>query len=274
MNLIGKYRAPGVAFGLFLFMASSELCEIPPKQPQTALPAASDKQGALTIPGGTILPIRLNTSLSSTKNKAGWIVVGRIMQDVPLPGGGKIRAGSKVKGRVVEVAQEGMTGTRISLQFDKLCLPHETVAISTDLRAIAGFMEVASAQAPTAGMGEGDVWNWEDTTLIGGDSAFGVGGPVTDGHQVVGTRLEEGLIARPIAKTGSDCRADIEGNENPQAFWVFSSGACGVYGLPHLRIVHAGRSDPLGVITLAADRSEVRIAGGAAMLLRVNGNEK
>jgi hypothetical protein len=48
-------------------------------------------------------------------------VSASIMQDVPLPGGAKIRQGSKVLGHVVEVisAKSG-SPARISLQFDKL----------------------------------------------------------------------------------------------------------------------------------------------------------
>src|SRR5580700_9337894 len=58
--------------------------------------------GELVIRAGTILPVRLNATLSSGKAKAGQAITGRIMQDVPLTGGAKIPAGSKVVGHIVE----------------------------------------------------------------------------------------------------------------------------------------------------------------------------
>jgi hypothetical protein len=74
-----------------------------------------------------------------------------------------------VEGQVVEVAKDGIKA-RISIQFDKLYLHGEAIPITTDLRAIAGFMDIAEAALPDSGPGEGDVPNWLDTTQIGGDS--------------------------------------------------------------------------------------------------------
>ena len=48
------------------------------------------------IPPGTILPVRLNSPLSSIKNTSGQVITGRVMQDVPLPNRSKIPEGSKV----------------------------------------------------------------------------------------------------------------------------------------------------------------------------------
>jgi hypothetical protein len=74
------------------------------------------------------------------------------MQDVPLPQGARIREGSKVIGHIVEVTP-ATTGAqaRISLQFDKLVSSHQTIGITTNLRAIAGFMRVLEAQTPPIG---------------------------------------------------------------------------------------------------------------------------
>lgn len=58
------------------------------------------------IPAGTILPVRLNSSLNSRKVKPGQLVTARVAQDVPLSSGSKIHAGTKVIGHIVDVKCE------------------------------------------------------------------------------------------------------------------------------------------------------------------------
>lgn len=94
---------------------------------------------AAAIPPGTILPIRLNSSLSSSKTQPGQIITARIMQDVPLANGGKIHEGSKVIGHVVDVSSSSDANTeQISLQFDKLISSDRTIPIRTNLRRLLG----------------------------------------------------------------------------------------------------------------------------------------
>lgn len=240
-------------------------------------PDASDEKsaadGSLVLPPGTILPVHLNSAISTSHSKPGQIITGRIMQDVPLSAGMKIRAGSKVIGHIVELTPAS-PGTRasISLQFDQLVFSHQTITMSTNLRAIAGFMEVADAQAPY-GAGESNDNQWLTTVQVGGDVAYGEGGPVTSGEDasvVVGKLIRGSLLGQVRAKEGTKCRGPIDGNDNPQALWVFSSDACGTYGLEHIYIAHAGRTEPTGVIVLVADVGNLKIASGAGMLLRVN----
>jgi hypothetical protein len=230
-------------------------------------------EGALTVPSGTILPVRLNSTISSTNCKPGQEVKARIMQDVPLPSGMTVRAGSKVIGHVVEVLPATSAGNaRISMQFDKLISSGQTVRINTNLRAIAGFMGVIEAQTPTAAPGEGDDFYALTTVQIGGDIAYGYGGPVTTNmnpNDVVGKELRDGMLGQVRAKEGTNCRGAVDGNNNPQALWVFSSDACGTYQLDHISIAHAGRTAPVGVIVLSSDKKVLKISEGAGMLLRV-----
>jgi hypothetical protein len=227
----------------------------------------------LTVPSGTILPVRLNSAISSAKSKPGQIISGRIMQDVPLPSGLLIRAGSKVIGHIVEVTPATTGGqARISLQFDKLVFSRQNIPVVTNLRAIAGFMRIIEAQTPPIGPGESDVYSWLTTVQVGGDVLYGAGGPVTaaeNANQIVGKGVNGGILAPVRAKEGTKCRGAVDGNNSPQALWVFSSDACGAYGLEHLSIAHAGRTDPMGVIVLASDSGNVKIASGTGMLLRV-----
>src|SRR5271168_2762602 len=228
----------------------------------------------LSIPPGTILPVRLIPSMSSANARPGRVITGRIMQDIPLPAGIKIREGSEVIGHVLEVipATAG-AGARISLQFDKLVSSHQTIPITTNLRAIAGFMQVIEAQTPQFGAGESEVFRWLTTVQIGGDVVYGAGGPVTSGdagNQIVGRAVNGGVLSQIRAREGTKCRGASDGNDARQALWVFSSDACGTYGLDHISIAHAGRTDPAGVIILASDGGELKIRGGAGMLLRVN----
>jgi hypothetical protein len=235
----------------------------------------SETKPALTsIPRGTILPVRLNATLSSVKSKANQAVTARIMQSVPLPDGSEIPRGSKVEGRIVEVVPgSGTAGARISLQFDKLRLSHQVVVpIVANLRAIAGFMEVFWAQTPAVGPGFGDVFRWMTTIQIGGDVVYGEGGPVTsaeNGAEVLGTSVHGGVLVPVRANEKLGCRGEEDGGESLQALWVFSSNACGTYGLEHVQVPHAGRTDPIGVITFASDSGRLRIPSGAGMLLRV-----
>jgi hypothetical protein len=235
-------------------------------------------EGGLVIPAGTVLPVRLNGTISSGKSKAGQVITGRIMQDVPLAGGAKIPAGSKVVGHIVEkVAGSAGTPGHVSLQFDKVVTAHQTIPITADLRAMAGFMRVAEAQVPLSGTGETEVYRWLTTVQIGGDVVYGEGGPVTSGenpNEIVGKKVNDGVLGHVRAKQGSKCRGELDGNSGPQALWVFSGDACGTYGMEHVHIAHAGRSEPLGLIVLASEDGDLKIASGAGLLLRVNGNER
>ena len=247
--------------------------------------AQSDKKAGdsgakpgIAIPPGTILPVRLNVSLSSTKTRVGQVITGRIMQDVPLAGGAKIPKGSKVLGQIAGVAAATTTSrAEISFRFDRLVARHQVSPITTNLRAIAGFMEVEAAQIPSGlSSGEGEVYVWLPTTQIGGDNVFGLGGMVTrwnNSSEVVGKSTQDGVVGRISVRQGTGCRGPLYGNDRPQALWVFSSDACGVYGLAHLAIANAGRAKPAGLIVLSSNNGNVKIPAGAGMLLRVDETE-
>lgn len=224
----------------------------------------------MTIPPGTILPIRLG-SLSSEKAKQGDLIKARIMQDVPLENGSRLRAGSKVVGRIIAV-NAASSGTRaaLTMRFDTILQGKESIPVVTHVRAMASTLEVESAQVPPIGPSESDVYDWLPTTQIGGEIVYGKWGDVFNGDRVVGRSVGgDAVLAQPNAQEGTKCQGPVEGNDRPQAFWVFSSDACGAYGFPQLMISHSGRTDPSGEIVLEAERGPVKIRSGSGMLLRV-----
>jgi len=243
-----------------------------------ALQAAKADDRVFAVSSGTVLPVRLNVTISSTKCKPGQEITGRIMQRVPLPSGIFIREGSRVTGHIVAVNPVATgTAARVSLQIDTLIVAHQAIPIVTNLRAIAGFMEIAQAQTPPIGPGESDVYRWLTTVQVGGDVVYGKGGAVTassNADEVVGREANGGVLGQLRSKNGTKCRGAIDGNETPQALWVFSSDACGTYGLEHLEILHAGRTDPAGVIVLASNSGNLKIPAGAGMLLRVTSSSQ
>jgi hypothetical protein len=242
-------------------------------QTNTAAPGAVPRAGRddVQIPAGTILPVRLNHGFSSKNARAGQRLTGRIMQDVPLPGSGKIPEGSKVNGTILSVSSVGNNSAgRITLQFAQIEIHHRRMAMVTSLRAIASPMEVAFAQIPETTPGFGTPYVWATTNLIGGDVKYGAGGPVTDrGSQVVGEGTYEGVLVHVKAQPQSACRSELDGNNQLQALWVFSADSCGVYGMPGARIMHAGRTAPVGEITLTAESGDVKVRSGSGMLLRI-----
>jgi hypothetical protein len=225
------------------------------------------------IPAGTILPVRL-PSISSKSAKAGDKVKAKLAQDVRLPDGSTIRDGTKVLGEIVDVTNASAgRGATLTIKFNALARHGKSTNIRTHLRAMASMMEVAEAQIPTSGPGESDVYDWLTTRQVGGDSVYGKQGPVVGKSETVGESTYQGVFVRVLASADGRCRGSIAENDRPQAVWVFSADACGLYGFGDLEIRHAGRTEPLGQIILESKRGPVKIRGGSGALLRMDGRE-
>jgi hypothetical protein len=223
------------------------------------------------VPTGTILPVQLNHSVRTDNAKPGQEISARVMQDIPLPAGGRIRAGAKVIGEVVAVkpAAKG-NAAEISLRFDTLKSGAQRIPIVTNLRALAGMMDVADAQTPQNGPDRGtSEYNWT-TVQIGGEVNYHGMGAISNGSEIVGHSVADGVLVRVTARPGTNCRGEMDGNDHLQALWLFSSDACGLYGFPDVTTVHAGRSSPVGVITLRSEKGNLNVRAGSGMLLRVN----
>jgi len=193
------------------------------------------------IPAGTILPVSLNSRLSSAKCKPDEIITARVMQDVPLPNGMVIRAGTRVIGHIVSVTSvSGESPASLSVRFDTLETHDKKLSVSTDLRAIASFMAVGRAQLPRGGAGGGadpgspeTAWT---TVQIGGDVVYRGGGYVEAYRERVGKPVPGGVLSRLRSNPERGCSGAFDASETPRALWLFSADACGTYDLPNLEI--------------------------------------
>lgn len=221
------------------------------------------------IPAGTILPLRLNSSLKGNKLRAVQTVSARLMQDVPLPAKRKIPAGTKVLGQVISSESPSPGDVQVFFRFDTLLIGKRRISIVTSLRAMATMMAVLEAQTPETGPDRGSSESSWITDQIGGEVNYH-GASIDNGSSRVGVSLAGGALARPTARPGAPCRGELYNNDALQACWVFSSDACGLYDLPDLTLVHAGRTEPVGQITLRAAKCKLNAPSGSGMLLRTN----
>ncbi|MFZ0521724.1 MAG: hypothetical protein WAL95_11920 [Candidatus Acidiferrales bacterium] len=237
-----------------------------------AVAVAGATPAQVSIPNGTILPVRLSVSVSSRKSKPGQLITARVMQDVPLGSGTTIRSGARVTGRVVGVSPAASGGNaKVSIVFDAIQLGRTTVRITTDLRALASPLEIDDAQLSIYGGDRGTSPNAYTTVQVGGEVVYRGGGPVARGETVVGQPVPGGVLVNVGASGGQSCRGAIDGDLRPQALWLFSSDACGVYGYSQVAIAHAGRTNPVGQIVFSStDGRDINIRTASGMLLRVD----
>jgi hypothetical protein len=71
------------------------------------------------------------------------------------------------------------------------------------------------------------------------------------------------------SRPGTKCRGALDGNDQPQAVWVFSSDACGLYDFRNVTLTHAGRTSPVGETRLESPKGNLNIPSGSGLLLRV-----
>jgi hypothetical protein len=221
--------------------------------------------GAQEIPPATALPVTLNSPLNVNKVVPGQPIAASIAQDVPLPSGGRIRAGSRVTGRVLQAGTKVGRRTYIRLRFDQVGADGRNIAITASLRAVASTQEVQDAELPLHEPIAGESpTNWT-TTQVGGDVVYRGGGHVMHDTTVVGDPVKDGVLAVLVEVRYPGC--ETASGDRRLALWVFSSSACGAYGFRgRLDIAHAGDSSPMGEIVLESKKN-VNLGTGTALLL-------
>lgn len=218
---------------------------------------------AQEIPAGTALPVTLNVTLDSGHVKSGEPISAVLEQAVPLPSRAKIRAGSKVTGRVLEAGRKPDGTSYIRIRFDQLQVKKgPTLALTTTLRALASPWEVQDAQLQKRNPIRMESPANITTIQIGGDIVFRGGGHVMHDDQIVGDPVSDGVLARLLSIT----KCPNGSGDRRLALWLFASTACGAYGLPGLEIEHAGDSNPSGDIVLQS-KTGVHVPIGSGLLL-------
>ncbi|MGC1870287.1 MAG: hypothetical protein WA700_04955 [Acidobacteriaceae bacterium] len=231
------------------------------------LPVGMTAQSVL--PSGTILPVNLDTGLNAAKVHPGQQIRATVMQNIP---GTPIRRRAKVLGHVVQASSSKNGSSRLEISFDAVQVHGAMLPIKADLRALAGFMTVEEAKMPEVMSSRTIPPDESDSTQIGGDQVYRGGGQVVEGRQKVGQPTPYGVLVLPQVNPGQLCRGIVGDSTQPQAFWLFSADACGVYGLRGVRIEHAGRTDPRGKIILVSEKGKLELSEGTGLLLRIQGS--
>ena len=181
-----------------------------------------------------------------------------IMQQVPLPDGQKLHARSHIRGTIVSVVPGGKGYPRRCRCGSTKSSPRRTIPVATSLRAIASYQAVESAIEPLTDV-TGTPSGWANTVLIGGDTRYGDGGEVLNRwRQKVGEGAGGGVLVHVRVESDLGMRRTVDGDDSPQALWLFSADACGVYDIRGLKISHDGNADPVGVITLSFEESKTK----------------
>lgn len=242
------------------------------------LSAALDAATTTSIPAGTVVPVTLSSPLDASHSRPGQTVQAKVVQDVPLYNGSKIQAGSTVVGEILSAAPaQNSQPASIVFRFDRIVSRKgkQVVPLSAHLRALASPEEVRQAECPT---NEAEVekqhFNLTTVQIGGNDVVYRGGGPVSDGQENVGIPIEGGaaslgVLSHVSAYPGKPCRGPVAGNDTPQALWLFSHDACGVYGYD-FTIVRTPQNDREGKIVLESGRGNLKLARGSALLLRVD----
>ena len=221
---------------------------------------------APAIPPGTALPVALSSTLDAKKDKPGQKIEGRLMQDVQLAPGEKIKAGARVVGHIVEVSKPSGGGFRMVLQIDQLTEGGKTILLNVSARVIAAMAQVYQAEIPVNPLSDGESTNMWVMQQVGGDIVNRRLGLMGSGDVVVG-KYARGAPWAKLAYVSGCPPHDVPIDE--QAMWVFSVGACGLFGLKDVKLVSAGDRAPVGQIVLESPR-DLRIGGGSGWFLVVN----
>lgn len=227
-------------------------------------------QPVQALPVGTLLPMMLNDNLDSAKSKPGQRITAKLKQDLSLPDGTRVKSGAELFGHIVNVVRgPGPNGARVVFGFDRIKMGGREYPITVGARAVASMMAIADAQKPINSVAPDGSSTWDyNSRQVGGDVVFGRK-DVRSNDGIVGTSPEPGwVVGIPLGNPEAGCPSPE--NKNLQAFWLFSTSACGVYGddSEEMKISRKPADNAKGEITLTSPR-RVLVRGGGGLLLTV-----
>jgi hypothetical protein len=211
----------------------------------------------------------LSSSLNAAKDKPDTKLEGKVMQEVTLPSGVTIREGAQVLGHTVSVSK-GSSGSSIVVKFNAIQYEGQRIPITTGLLAVASMAFVSDAQRPVSvntDLGPDTQWV---TKQVGGDIVKRGWGKVFASSGVEGRWIGGSSVTIKLTPNAQAGCSGGPGYDREQAMWIFSSAACGTYGLPDVKIASSGVNAPIGDIGLSSNRN-INIRGGSGWLLIVAG---
>src|SRR5215472_6702525 len=100
---------------------------------------------------------------------------------------------------------------------------------------------VAQAQIPINSSSDRDPVSQWVTRQVGGDVVNRGRGKAASKSGAVGTWVEgSSVLMKLTPNRDAGCPGDGPGYDREQAVWIFSSAACGVYGVTNLEIASSG----------------------------------
>jgi hypothetical protein len=225
------------------------------------------------IPAGTVIPVMLSSSLNAKSDKPEKKIEGYVMQEVTLPDGAKIGKRARIRGFVVTASKQEPSGFSLTLKFNAVIDRGRTIPLKASLLAVGSMDSVSQAQSPINSSSDRDPMSQWVTRQIGGDVVNRGRGKAASRLGAVGTWVEgTSVLIKLTPNPEAGCPGGGPGYDHEQAVWVFSSNACGVYGLSNLKIASSGASAPLGEVVLKSSEN-VSIRAGSGWLLMAVGSE-
>jgi hypothetical protein len=226
--------------------------------------APSDK-----IPVGTVIPVMLSSSLNAAKDKPDKRIEGRVMQEITLPSGIKIKERARIFGHTVNVSNTSSSSS-IVVKFTTIQSEDHSFPITVGLLAVASMASVNDAQLPISGNSDRDPDTQWATRQIGGDVVRRGWGKVFSSGGIEGKWVGGSSVVIKLTPNVAAGCSEGPGYDREQAAWIFSSAACGTYGLRNVKIASPGIGAPVGEINLTSSRN-VDIRGGSGWMLIVTG---
>jgi hypothetical protein len=147
----------------------------------------------VVIPAGSVLPLRLASSVASDSSQVEDAVRATVREDVPLEGGSVLPAGAEVVGRVTDVERSGRVKgrARVAVRFTMLQYEGDEYDVRTEaVERVAAATKSEDATKVGIGAGAGAALG----AILGGGSGAAKGaaiGAAAGTGAVLATRGEE-----------------------------------------------------------------------------------